>query len=262
MGISIQEWKPGMQNSPGAPRQLREAPIGRYAVGVDPELDLEGAKPGATRPVGATPGRPATAVRRRVAATLVAATASVSLLAVLAGTADARPLPGDGASPSCRVDVRSSDVAGGLARHLFVIYYERGREKYFRGGPSKGGGSSGSTSSPSDSSSSDSSSSSSHSSSPSSGSSPYGPITTIHGDYKPGTIDYDRKAPSVTVLTGAGACGKDRCFATQAQRINKLNRGYKPLGPNSNSVAHTFLARCKVPAKTPGGWAPGWGQVL
>jgi hypothetical protein len=202
-------------------------------------------------------------IRRRVAAALVAAAAAVGVLAVPAGPAVARPLPGDGMSPSCRVDVRSSDVAGGIARHLFVIYYERGREQYFRGGPSKGGGSSGSSSSSSDSSSGSSSSSdSSHSSSPSSGSSPYGPITTLHGDYKPGTIDYDRKAPSVTVLTGAGACGKDRCFANQAQRINKLNRGYKPLGPNSNSVAHTFLAKCKVPAKTPGGWAPGWGQVL
>ena len=73
---------------------------------------------------------------------------------------------------------------------------------------------------------------------------------------------YDRRAPSVTALTGAGAGGKNLCFASQAQRINRLNRSYNPLGPNSNSVARTFLAKCNVPSKKPGGWAPGWDEVL
>jgi hypothetical protein len=31
----------------------------------------------------------------------------------------------------------------------------------------------------------------------------YGPIVTQHGAYKAGPLDYDRNAPSVTVLTGA-----------------------------------------------------------
>lgn len=204
--------------------------------------------------------RPATAVRRRVAAALIGAAAAAGVLAIPAGTASARPLPGDGFTRSCRVDVRSSKVAGGLARHLFVIYSEQGREQYFRGGPSKDGGPSGSSSSSSHSSSSSSSSSSSHSSGRGGG--PYGPIATDYGDYKPGTVDYDRRAPSVTALTGAGACGKNLCFATQADRIERLNRSYSPLGPNSNSVARTILAKCNVPSKKPGGWAPGWDQIL
>src|SRR5262245_7938196 len=90
---------------------------------------------------------PATIARRRIAAALVGAAAAAGVLAIPAGAASARPLPGDGVTRSCRVDVRSSKVAGGLARHLFVIYYEQGREQYFRGGPSKDAGPSGSSSS-------------------------------------------------------------------------------------------------------------------
>jgi hypothetical protein len=228
MGISRQEWELGIQNNLAASSQLEH---GEPRMRSAPRRGL---------------------IRRRLATALVAATAAASVLAIPAGAASARPLPGDGVSKSCRVDVRSSSVGFG-AKHLFVIYYERGKEQYFRGGPSKGGGSSGSSSSSSD--------SSSGSSSGSSGSS-YGPIVTKYGDYRPGTIDYDRKAPSVTALSGAKACGKNHCFAKQARRINKLDRNYRPLGPNSNSVARTFLAKCKVRAKKPGGWAPGFDKVL
>jgi hypothetical protein len=195
--------------------------------------------------VGATPGCPTTAVRRRVAAALVAAAAASGVVAVPAGAASARPLPSDSSpGPSCRVDVRAARLLGGVAYHLFIIYREQGRDQYFRGGPSDGG-SSGASSSASNSSS-------------NSGRR----IVTKYGPYKPGTIDYDPNAYSVTVLKGAAACGTDRCLAAQARRIDKLHRLYASLGPNSNSVARTLLAKCHVPVDKPHINTPGFDEVL
>jgi len=80
--------------------------------------------------------------------------------------------------------------------------------------------------------------------------------------YKPGTIDYDPEAYSVTVLLGRAACDKGRCFAAEAQRIQKRHLVYNSFGPNSNSVAHTLLVKCHVPVDKPGGVAPGFDEVL
>jgi hypothetical protein len=252
MGVSRQEWEPGL----GALSQLKHR------------------KPGRT--VGATPGRRATAVRRWLAPALVGAAAAASVLAVPGGAARARPLPGDGnLGPSCQVDVRAARLLGGLAYHLFIIYREQGREQYFRGGPNEHlpGPSSSSLSSSSR-------SSIAASLRPDAGARldlagfiPYDPppidprkvgrtIVTMHGAYKPGSKDWEPNAPSVTALKGKEACGKDRCFIAQERRINKLHRGYGSLGPNSNSVAHTLLAKCNVPAKRPAVWAPGFDQIL
>jgi hypothetical protein len=70
------------------------------------------------------------------------------------------------------------------------------------------------------------------------------PNVHVPGQYKPGTIGYDPEAHSVTVLLGRTACGKNCCFAAQARRIEKLHRVYNSLGPNSNTVARTLLAKC------------------
>jgi hypothetical protein len=197
------------------------------------------------RESGVQNGRAATAGRRRVAAWLVAAAAAAGVVAVPGGAASARPLPGDNPPPTCRVDVRAARLIGGLAYHLFVIYRGQGRYEYFRGGPGAGAGGS------------------SRASSSSSGSSSSGRrIVTEYGPYKPGTIDYDPEAYSVTVLLGRQACGKNRCFAAEARRIEKLRRVYKSSGPNSNSVARTLLARCHVPVDKPRVNTPGFEQVL
>jgi len=150
---------------------------------------------------------------------------------------------------TCRVDVRSKPVAG-VAKHLFVIYSTGRRELYFRGGPSDDGGGS------------DSNSRTGSSGSKQHAESSHGSIVTNHGVYKSGTVDYAPRAPSVTVLTGVAACGLDRCFAREAARINGLRIPYKILGPNSNSAARTFLAKCGVPARKPAGVAPGWNRIL
>jgi hypothetical protein len=236
MGISRQGREPGMQNGLGASGQLQHGGPRRKGDGVPAE---------ATRPLGATSTRPAAAVRRRAAAALIAAAAAASVVAVPAGAASARPLPSDSSpGPSCRVDVRAARLLGGVAYHLFIIYREQGRDQYFRGGPSNGGSSGASRSS---------SNSSSNSGRR---------IVTDYGPYKPGTVDYDPNAYSVTVLKGAAACGKDRCLAAQARRIEKLHRLYASLGPNSNSVARTLLAKCHLPVDKPHINTPGFDEVL
>lgn len=160
---------------------------------------------------------------------------------------------------SCYVDVRSSNV-GVIGKHFFVIYgpLKGGRgEWYYRGGPGGGDGGKGSSGSSA-------SGGSSAGSSDSSGSSDtaHGLIVAEHGKYVRGTIDYDPDAPSVRVMSGPEACGKNRCLGSQIPRINALKKKYRVLGPNSNSVARTLLARCGIPEKNPGGFAPGWGTVL
>jgi hypothetical protein len=250
MGISRQEWEPDL-----------------CALS-----QLEHREPGRT--MGAPPGREAKAVRRWLAPALAGAAAAAGVLAVPAGAARARPLPGDGnPGPSCQIDVRAARLLGGVAYHLFIIYREQGREQYFRGGPNEHLSGSSSLSSSS-------SSSIASSVEPDAGARfdlagfiPYDPppidprkvgrtIVTMHGDYKPGSKDWAPDAPSVTALKGKEACGKDRCFVAQERRINKLHHSYGDLGPNSNSVAHTLLARCNVPAKRPALWAPGFDQIL
>jgi hypothetical protein len=237
MGMFKREWGSQMQNGVGAPSQpAREG--SRMRNNADPAV--------ATRPLSAEPGRPTAAVRRWGAAALVvAAAAAIGVVAAPADTASARPLPGDNPLPTCRVDVRAADVLGGVAKHLFVVWHgPQGLYKYYRGGPDRH------------------SASRSHSSSGSRNNAPRR-IVTEYGSYKPGTIDYDPQARSVTVLLGHAACDKGPCFAAQARRIKKRHLVYHSLGPNSNSVAHTLLVKCHVPVGNADLFrAPGFDKVL
>ena len=257
MRIFALEWKPGVQHWLGASNHCEHGDASRI-------------------------GRaPVSVVQRRVAAAFIAGAVAAIVLAVSAGAAGARPLPSDSSpGPSCRVDVRAAELPITLnaAAHLFIIYREQGRELYFRGGPRFQHALPGSSRSSSGSSSAVNASSptaiaASLESAPGTGlvlaRFPLPPgvnprkiqpntIVTKYGVYKPGSEDWSPGAPSVTVLKGKAACGKDRCFLAEAKRINKLHRSYSSLGPNSNTVARTFLARCHVPTNKPDVWAPGW----
>ena len=139
---------------------------------------------------------------------------------------------------NCRVDVRATHIGGFLSAfpiwHTFVVHAdETGRESFFRGGP--GGSCPGVAGT-------------------------YGTIKTDSGDYTPGTIDWDPDAPSETVATGAAACGKKSCLAGEMPRIDATCTPYKPLGPNSNTVAKTILSNCGLPQRKPVLIAPGWGD--
>jgi hypothetical protein len=156
------------------------------------------------------------------------------------GGAGPTPAPDAGVSGrSCRIDVRATHIGGALRGapvwHLFVVYTDStGAEYYYRGGP---GGSC-----------------------PGVAPGPYGTISTIGGRYVSGTVDWDPSAPSVTVMSGAGACGKDGCFAGELARIAGTCTSYNALGPNSNTVAKTLLSKCGVPRNKPVAIAPGWGD--
>jgi hypothetical protein len=151
------------------------------------------------------------------------------------------PDAGDGgadASSACRIDVRATHIGGILSGapiwHLFVIYADSsGVEHYFRGGP--GGACPGVTDG-------------------------YGTIKTTTGVYAPGTVDWDPSAPSVTVMSGSAACGKDACLAAKLSRIDGTCTPYAPTGPNSNTTAKTILLNCGVPLAQPVTIAPGWGD--
>lgn len=139
---------------------------------------------------------------------------------------------------SAQVDVRATHIGGSLRHlpiwHLFVIFKDSaGTEWFYRGGP--GGTCPG------------------HSSG-------YGTIMGTHGRYLPGTVDWDPSAPSTTVLSGSGACGKDACFRRELARIDGTCTPYRPLSPNSNTVVSTLLSNCGVPRKKPVLIAPGWGS--
>jgi hypothetical protein len=153
------------------------------------------------------------------------------------GALDLEQGGGGGAAANCQVDVRATKISalGGLpVYHLFVIYKNAaGLEYYYRGGPGGAGGPGG-----------------------------YGNIVTSHGRYRPGTVDWAPGAPSVTAMSGPGACGKDVSFVRELSRIDGAAIPYKPTGPNSNSVARTILANSGVPEVKPVFIAPGWGQVL
>lgn len=153
------------------------------------------------------------------------------------GGGGAAPVPGSGAS--CKIDVRATHI-GGILRgapiwHLFIVYTDStGTEFYYRGGP---GGTC-----------------------PGVDGGSYGIIITNDGPYVPGTVDWGPAAPSVTVMSGASACGKDSCFTSELRRIDGTCTPYSPTGPNSNTVASTLLSNCGVPRRKPVWIAPGWGR--
>jgi hypothetical protein len=141
-----------------------------------------------------------------------------------------------GGGGTCTIDVRATHIGGILSAlpiwHQFVVTTDAaGTERYYRGGPGGPGGDP-----------------------------TWGSIITTDGPYVPGTVDWSPGAPSKTVLTGASACGKDACLASELRRIDGTATPYAPTGPNSNTVAATILANCNIPQDKPVWIAPGWSD--
>lgn len=133
-------------------------------------------------------------------------------------------------SGTCKVDVRSKPVAL-VGNHLFIVYTNTTGSYYYRGGPGDDGIPG------------------------------WGTIVTDSGRYLPGTMDYVRRAPSVTAAGGALSCA-GACFDTTAYRIEAGSIPYGLLSPNSNSVIRTLLHACSIPEVKPDVWAPGWEMVI
>lgn len=138
----------------------------------------------------------------------------------------------DGKCNVPKIDVRAVKVSEPIPiYHLFIIYTdENGLNHLFRAGPS--------------------------------GSFPhYGTIQVSAGGlYVPGGTDWDIDAPSVTVMKGSAASGKDVCFRNELSRIASASIPYHVGGPNSNTVAKTLLVNCGVPVAKPVNLAPGWDR--
>ncbi|MFZ0328564.1 MAG: hypothetical protein WBQ25_10620 [Nitrososphaeraceae archaeon] len=132
-----------------------------------------------------------------------------------------------------KIDVRAVKVSIPLPiYHLFIIYTdENGINYIYRGGPSN---------------------SFPH----------FGTIEGYNAIYANGGPDWNLDAPSVTVLKGSDASGKNSCFVTELSRITSENIPYHPLGQNSNTLAKTLLVNCGVPVAKPVIEAPGWDLPL
>jgi hypothetical protein len=146
------------------------------------------------------------------------------------------PVPTSPSSFQCRVDLRANYAVPPLKyRHMYVIYTDAiGRQSVFRAGPEKY--------TPANS----------------------GSIVAIDEPYNPGAHDWSTTDPSVTLSSGASACGAAVCFAGEVDRVNNLNIPYQAQGPNSNSFAYTILSNCGItpPPAPPFGQAPGWGKLI
>lgn len=138
-----------------------------------------------------------------------------------------------------RIDVRAVPVRGAAeiagAYHLFVVWKRAdGKEIFLRGGP---------------------------------GNPKLGPLhedsmgfKAIHclwGPYVPGSIDYNPLAKSVTAAIGYQEASYEKMVAA-CRTITFMGIGYRPTGPNSNTVARTLLSVLGVPPKKPDVLAPGW----
>ncbi len=137
----------------------------------------------------------------------------------------------DGKCNLPKIDVRAVKVSEPIPiYHLFIIYTdENGINYLYRGGPS----------------------------------SPfphYGTIQGYNAVYANGGPDWDLDAPSVTVMKGSVASGKDSCFVSQLSRITSAKIPYHVGGPNSNTVVKTLLLNCGVPVAKPVNVAPGWDR--
>jgi RHS repeat-associated protein len=160
----------------------------------------------------------------------------------------------------CLVEVRFSEVAFG-AYHSYVLTTDpSGMRHYYRGGPTNEfpGGSTRASSG----------SSSGRAGSRKDGSAPmnrpWGPIRTWHGEYVPGTPDWDPGLPpSLLVLNNNESCGAyDRRFAQVMEDIRRANIPYRLLSTNSNAVATKALIRSGFTPGAPPVRAPGWNTPL
>jgi hypothetical protein len=134
---------------------------------------------------------------------------------------------------NCRVDVRAVSPPVPIGNHLFIVASkENGVEYGYRGGPDVPGGL-------------------------------FALIETDVGRYEQGLFpDWDPTARSVTVLSGAAACGMAECFSQKCKDIDAAEIGYEFYGPNSNSVVSQLLSSCGAPREKPDVWAPGWDVAL
>jgi PKD repeat protein len=136
-----------------------------------------------------------------------------------------------------RVDVRVNKLPKPLQNfyHTFIIYRDAdGKEWYYRGGAENV-------------------------------IPPWGLLVTEFGPYTKGTVDWNKNAPSVTVLSGQDANNKNICFSNELNRIAALQYSYNPVWPNCNSVAYTLLKNCGCPTNNPiknTAQIPGWGLMV
>ena len=140
--------------------------------------------------------------------------------------------------PACsgRIDVRAGEISlPNLSFfHLFIVFIDSTDTAYgLRGQPQQdppGGG--------------------------------YGKVETSCGLYEPGFIDYDERAPSVTVYEGEDACNKVSAMIAHLNEIPRWSIPYSPNGPNSNSVVASMLRRAGLPLEKPNVAAPGFDMEL
>jgi Ca2+-binding RTX toxin-like protein len=135
-----------------------------------------------------------------------------------------------------KIEVRYSVVGGGAITansvfHKYIVYTDNsGVEHYGRGGPFVESGVS------------------------TVESYYFGPITTAHGDYVAGTIDWDgdepQPDPRETLSTGSDLSGTWRAIEDRLDDIADEYYLYHPTGQNSNSVVDDVLATVGLPPAT------------
>jgi len=172
------------------------------------------------------------------------------------------------------IELRYTPVAVG--NHTYIVVTDtNGHQTYYRAGPTNGASSgwitpaSSGASSPSSGSN---SSNSSNSTAPGAGpggaganTGPFGALTAEHGDYVPGTVDYEtHPAASVTLLSNDQPAASYTDQLNQYEStINGANIPYNPLSTNSNAYAQgavQFLGL--TPPATPPVLAPGHDTPL
>ena len=139
-----------------------------------------------------------------------------------------------------RLDVRAVPIPQGVAdlagaNHLFIVWVGAdGKEMFLRGGPGN----------------------------PNLGpldqdSMGFKAIYCNWGPYVAGCIDWNPSAKSVTAAVGYSDASWQK-MVNACQTINFMGIGYRPLGPNSNTVAMTLLATLGISPKKPDVYTPGW----
>lgn len=109
----------------------------------------------------------------------------------------------------------------------------------------------------------------------------FGNVLAVTTNYTNSSNDPYDPPDSTTVATtispasiSAATCATIKsCFISEVQTINAAGTPYVVTGPNSNSVAYTFLNNCAAPngvplpgtsaltASAPGSLTPGWGMT-
>jgi RHS repeat-associated protein len=172
------------------------------------------------------------------------------------------------------IELRYTPVAVG--NHTYIVVTDtNGHQTYYRAGPTNGASagwitpaSSGSSTQGAGSNSSNSSNSTTPGAGPGgagANTGPFGALTAEHGDYMPGTIDYEtHPAASVTLLSNnQPASGYTDQLNQYQNNINQSNIPYNPLSTNSNAYAEgaaKFLGL--TPPASPPVLAQGHGTPL